>query len=106
MGTEIARKRRKRRKAGKGQHLEMIKNQVNPKNLSNQKDRSSSKDKSSQPKTEVRKSRIDSGISCGTNFSKDSVSISPRDERILSPKKEPLVVSKSSVRKEETRSPR
>jgi len=81
-------------------------NSSEAKNLSKQKDRSSSKDKSSQPKTEVRKSRIDSGISCGTNFSKESVSISPRDERTLSPKKEPLVVNKSSARKESTRSPR
>ena len=35
-----------------------------------------------------RKSRIDSGISVSTNFSKDSQSISPRDERIPSPIKE------------------
>ena len=35
-----------------------------------------------------RKSRIDSGISVSTNFSKDSQSISPRDERIPSPVKE------------------
>jgi len=71
--------------------------------------RSSSKDKNaSSPSKTVsgRKSRIDSGISTGTNFSKDSVSISPRDERVLSPKKEPLVVTKPSARKDRTRSPK
>merc|ERR1719228_734431 len=52
-----------------------------------------------------RKSRIDSGISTGTNFSKESVSISPRDERVPSPKKEPLVV-KSAVIKNRSKSPR
>jgi len=101
-----SKKKKKEKKSRKRSTSRDDKKSSESKNLSNQKDRSSSKDKSSQPKTEVRKSRIDSGISCGTNFSKDSVSISPRDERILSPKKEPLVVSKSSVRKEETRSPR
>jgi len=53
-----------------------------------------------------RKSRIDSGISTGTNFSKGSISISPREERERSPKKEPLVVNNCKDRKERTRSPR
>merc|ERR1712106_488675 len=66
-------------------------------------DRVSPKDEKSSPRAmSGRKSRIDSGISTGTNFSKDSVSISPRDERVLSPKKEPLVVSKTSTRKDRT----
>jgi len=70
--------------------------------------RASSKEKISSPTRTVsgRKSRIDSGISTGTNFSKQSVSISPRDERIPSPKKEPLIVIKTSARKDRTRSPR
>merc|ERR1711915_43021 len=53
-----------------------------------------------------RKSRIDSGISTGTNFSKGSISISPREERERPPKKEPLVVNHCKDRKERTRSPR
>merc|ERR1712130_959541 len=55
------------------------------------RNRSGSKEKRrSQSKTSSgsRKSRIDSGISVSTNFSKESLSISPRDERIPSPIKE------------------
>merc|ERR1712227_1032432 len=49
------------------------------------RNRSASKEKRrSQSKTSSgsRKSRIDSGISVSTNFSKESLSISPRDDRI------------------------
>jgi len=75
---------------------------------SKEKKRSSSKEKKESPsRVSGRKSRIDSGISTGTTFSKESVSISPRDERTLSPKKEPLVVNnKTSARKDRNKSPR
>merc|ERR1712106_249163 len=76
------------------------------KNRKRSNSRENKDEKSSARAVSGRKSRIDSGISTGTNFSKDSVSISPRDERVLSPKKEPLVVSKASTRKDRTRSPK
>eukprot|EP00092_Neocalanus_flemingeri_P031451 GFUD01034157.1.p1 GENE.GFUD01034157.1~~GFUD01034157.1.p1 ORF type:complete len:1343 (+),score=442.59 GFUD01034157.1:145-4173(+) len=80
-----------------------------PSKENKEKKRSVSREKKRSPSRTVsgRKSRIDSGISTGTNFSKYSVSISPRDERVLSPKKEPLVVNnKTSSRKDRTKSPR
>ena len=54
-----------------------------------------------------RKSRIDSGISVSTNFSKDSLSISPRDDRVPSPVKEVKGENDSSpkIKKETTLSP-
>merc|ERR1712227_369165 len=54
------------------------------------RNKSASKERRSPSKTSSgsRKSRIDSGISVSTNFSKESLSISPRDDRILSPIKE------------------
>jgi len=94
-------KEKKNRKRSNSRENKDLKSSVS------KEDRVSSKDEKSSPRAvSGRKSRIDSGISTGTNFSKDSVSISPRDERVLSPKKEPLVVSKTSTRKDGTRSPK
>ena len=72
------------------------------KSQSKEKPRSPSKTSSGS-----RKSRIDSGISVSTNFSKESLSISPRDERISSPikEKESSDVDKSSPKKEIQDSP-
>ena len=81
-------KKGKRSTSREGRDGKKKKKEKKTRHRSRSSDRKESHRSPSKTSSGSRKSRIDSGISVSTNFSKDSQSISPRDERIPSPIKE------------------